>query len=145
MKIVIADDLPPSALDLLRAEGWQIDARIGRSGQEVAIRARAFGMRIVAHDPFISREIADSMGVELLSLDELCATADFLTLHLPSTSETRHLFDDARFARVKPGVRILNTARGDLIDEGALRRALENGTVAAAGLDVFEKEPPADW
>src|SRR5262245_19793789 len=120
-------------------------AGLGRIGQEVALRARAFGMRIVAHDPFISREIAESMGVELLSLDDLCATADFLTLHLPSTTETKHLFDDERFARVKQGVRIINTARGDLIDEEALKRAIERGTVAAAGLDVFGKEPPADW
>jgi D-3-phosphoglycerate dehydrogenase len=120
-------------------------AGLGRIGQEVAVRARAFGMRVVAHDPFISREIADSIGVELLSLDELCATADFLTLHLPSTAETRHLFDDGRFARIKPGVRLVNTARGDLIDEAALGRAIQNGVVAAAALDVFEKEPPADW
>jgi D-3-phosphoglycerate dehydrogenase len=120
-------------------------AGLGRIGQEVAQRARSFGMRVVAHDPFISREIADSMGVELLSLDDLCATADFLTLHLPATAETRHLFNDARFARVKPGLRIINTARGELIDEAALKRAIESGRVAAAGLDVFEREPLADW
>jgi D-3-phosphoglycerate dehydrogenase len=120
-------------------------AGLGRIGQEVAHRARAFGMRVVAHDPFISREIAASMGVELLTLDEVCQTADFLTLHLPSTAETKHLFDDARFATIKPGIRIINTARGDLIDEAALKRAIESGLVAGAGLDVFEKEPPADW
>jgi D-3-phosphoglycerate dehydrogenase len=120
-------------------------AGLGRIGQEVALRARSFGMRVVAHDPFISRDIADSMGVELLSLDDLCATADFLTLHLPATAETKHLFNDARFARVKPGLRIINTARGELIDEAALKRAIESGRVAAAGLDVFEREPLADW
>jgi len=120
-------------------------AGLGRIGQEVAQRARAFGMRVVAHDPFISREIAEGMGVELLSLDQLCATADFLTLHLPATPETRHLFNDDRFARVKPGLRIINTARGELIDEAALKRAIEKGLVAAAGLDVFETEPPPDW
>jgi D-3-phosphoglycerate dehydrogenase len=120
-------------------------AGLGRIGQEVAIRARAFGMKIVAHDPFISREIADGLGVELLSLDDICSVADYLTLHLPSTAETKHLFNDARFARVKPGIRIINTARGELIDEAALRRALDSGAVAGAGLDVFEKEPPADW
>src|SRR5947207_1605228 len=109
-------------------------AGLGRIGQEVALRARAFGMRVVAHDPFIAREIADSVGVELLSLDEMCATADFLTLHLPSTPETERMFNDARFARVKPGLRIVNTARGDLIDPAALRRAIENGSVAGAGL-----------
>jgi len=120
-------------------------AGLGRIGQEVAIRARAFGMKVVAHDPFISREIADGLGVELLSLDDVCAVADYLTLHLPSTPETKHLFNDARFAKVKHGIRIVNTARGELIDEAALRRAIDSGRVAGAGLDVFEKEPPSDW
>jgi D-3-phosphoglycerate dehydrogenase len=120
-------------------------AGLGRIGQEVATRARAFGMKVVAHDPFISREIADGLGVELLSLDDVCAVADYLTLHLPSTPETKHLFNDARFATVKHGIRIVNTARGELIDEAALRRAIDSGRVAGAGLDVFEKEPPSDW
>ncbi|MQA31620.1 MAG: phosphoglycerate dehydrogenase [Luteitalea sp.] len=120
-------------------------AGLGRIGREVAQRAQSFGMRIVAHDPFISREIADSLGVELLPLDEVCAVADYITLHLPSTPETRHLFNDARFAKVKTGIRIINTARGELVDEAALRRAIASGAVAGAGLDVFEKEPPADW
>jgi D-3-phosphoglycerate dehydrogenase / 2-oxoglutarate reductase len=120
-------------------------AGLGRIGQEVAQRARAFGMRVIAHDPFISSEIAEGMGVQLLSLDQVCAGADFLTLHLPSTAETHHLLNAERFAKMKPGVRIINTARGELIDEAALRAALESGVVAAAALDVFEKEPPADW
>jgi D-3-phosphoglycerate dehydrogenase len=120
-------------------------AGLGRIGQEVAQRARAFGMRVVAHDPFIAREIAEGLGVELLALDELCAAADFITLHLPSTPETRHLFDERRFGLTKPGVRLINTARGELIDEAALKRAVEQGVVAGAALDVFEKEPPADW
>src|SRR5881296_3460080 len=76
-------------------------AGLGRIGQEVAQRARAFGMRVVAHDPFISGEIASGLGVELLSLDDMCATADYLTLHLPSTPETRHLFNNERFGRCK--------------------------------------------
>jgi D-3-phosphoglycerate dehydrogenase len=120
-------------------------AGLGRIGQEVAQRARSFGMRVVAHDPYISKEIAASLGVELMSLDDVCATADYLTLHLPSTPETKHLFNDARFARCKPGLRIINTARGELIDEAALKRAIESGHVGGAGLDVFETEPPADW
>jgi D-3-phosphoglycerate dehydrogenase / 2-oxoglutarate reductase len=120
-------------------------AGLGRIGQEVAQRARAFGMRVVAHDPFISAEVAAAIGVELASLDEMCTAADYLTLHLPSTPETRHLFDDARFAMCKPGVRLVNTARGDLVDEQALCRAIERGIVAAAALDVFETEPPTDW
>src|SRR5436190_324206 len=120
-------------------------AGLGRIGQEVAQRARAFGMRVVAHDPYISTEVASGLGVELLSLDEVCAAADYLTLHLPSTPETRHLFDDRRFARCKAGIRLINTARGELVDEAALRRAIERGIVAAAALDVFEIEPPSDW
>ena len=120
-------------------------AGLGRIGQEVAQRARAFGMRIVAHDPFISKDVANGLGVELMTLDGVCAAADYLTLHLPSTPETKHLFNDARFATCKPGLRIINTARGELIDELALRRAIESGAVAGAALDVFETEPPKDW
>jgi D-3-phosphoglycerate dehydrogenase len=120
-------------------------AGLGRIGQEVAQRARAFGMRVVAHDPYISKDVAAGLGVELMSLDALCAASDYITLHLPSTPETKHLFNDERFARCKPGLRLINTARGELVDEAALRRAIERGIVAAAGLDVFEKEPPADW
>ena len=120
-------------------------AGLGRIGQEVSQRARAFGMRIVAHDPFISKDIAVGLGVELLSLDELCAAADYLTLHLPSTPATHHLFNDIRFSHCKPGIRIINTARGELVDEDALRRAIEKGIVAGAGFDVFEVEPPKNW
>ena len=120
-------------------------AGLGRIGQEVAQRARAFGMRIVAHDPFIAKEIATALGVELMPLEEMCATVDYLTLHLPATPETKHLFDDERFAKCRPGIRLVNTARGELVDEAALRRAIASGIVAAAALDVFETEPPKDW
>src|SRR2546428_4011424 len=118
---------------------------LGRIGQEVAQRARAFGMRVVAHDPFISKEIAAGVGAELMSLDAMCAAADYITLHLPSTADTKRLFNDERLARCKPGVRLINTARGELVDERALRRAIESGNVAGAALDVFEQEPPSDW
>jgi len=120
-------------------------AGLGRIGQEVAQRARAFGMRIVAHDPFIAKEIATALGVELMPLEEMCATVDYLTLHLPATPETKHLFDDERFAKCRPGIRLVNTARGELVDEAALRRAIASGIVGAAALDVFETEPPTDW
>src|SRR5580765_487307 len=120
-------------------------AGLGRIGQEVALRARAFGMQLAAHDPYISKEIADGLGVALMTLDDLCARADYLTLHLPSTAETKHLFNDERFARCRPGIRLINTARGELIDEDALRRALESGIVGGAALDVFNQEPPSDW
>ena len=102
-------------------------------------------MHVIAHDPFISADLAGRFGVELVSIDELCAASDYLTLHLPATADTHHLFDDKRFARCKHGIRLINTARGELVDEGALRRAIEAGIVAGAGLDVFEKEPPVDW
>jgi len=120
-------------------------AGLGRIGQEVAQRARAFGMHIIAHDPYISKDVAAALHVDLMSLDQMCAAADFLTLHLPSTPETRHLFNDDRFAKCKPGLRLINTARGELVDEAALGRAIAQGIVAGAGLDVFETEPPADW
>jgi D-3-phosphoglycerate dehydrogenase len=118
---------------------------LGRIGQEVGTRARGFGMNLVAHDPFISEQVAATLGIELLSLDDLCAAADYITLHLPSTPETRHLFNAARLGRCKPGVRIVNTARGELIDEVALADAIDARHVAGAGLDVFESEPPVDW
>ena len=118
---------------------------LGRIGQEVSVRARSFGMELVAHDPFISEQVAGSLGIELLTLDDLCSRADYITLHLPATPETRHLFDDARLARCKPGVRIVNTARGELIDEKALADAIVAGHVGGAALDVFQSEPPVDW
>jgi D-3-phosphoglycerate dehydrogenase len=117
---------------------------LGRIGQEVAARARAFGMELVAHDPFIAESVAAGLGIELLQLDDLCGRADYISLHLPATPETRHLFGAARLARCRPGVRIVNTARGELIDEAALADAIERGHVAGAGLDVFEIEPPTD-
>ena len=120
-------------------------AGLGRIGQEVAQRARAFGMRIVAHDPFIAKEIATALGVELMPVEEMCATVDYLTLHLPATPETKHLFDDELFAKCRRGIRLVNTARGELVDEAALRRAIASGIVGAAALDVFETEPPKDW
>lgn len=120
-------------------------AGFGRIGQEVAQRARAFGMHVIAHDPFISADLAAGSGVQLVSLEELCASADYISLHLPATKDTRHLFDDRLFATCKPGLRLINTARGELVDEAALRRAIDAGVVAGAGLDVFEHEPPTDW
>jgi D-3-phosphoglycerate dehydrogenase len=118
---------------------------LGRIGQEVAQRARAFGMRIVAHDPFISAELAAQVGATLASLDEVCAQADYLTLHLPATAGTKKMFDAARFARCKKGLKIVNTARGELIDDAALIEALKSGQIGGAALDVFVKEPPEDW
>jgi len=119
-------------------------AGLGRIGQEVAQRARAFEMTIIAHDPFIAAQVAQDLGIELVSLDDLCARADYLSLHMPSTPQTRHTFDAARLARCKPGLRLINTARGDLIDEAALADAIRSGHLGGAALDVFQKEPTTD-
>jgi D-3-phosphoglycerate dehydrogenase / 2-oxoglutarate reductase len=118
---------------------------LGRIGQEVAARARPFAMTLVAHDPFIAESVAEGLGISLLSLDAVCEVADYLTLHIPVTAETRHIVNRERLARCKAGVRIVNTARGELIDDRALAEAIESGAVAGAALDVFEKEPPSDW
>ena len=118
---------------------------LGRIGQEVGTRARAFGMKIVAHDPFISEQVAADAGRSRCCRSTISArartTSRCTCRRLP---ETRHLFNAERLARCKPGVRIVNTARGELIDEAALADAIESGHVAGAGLDVFETEPPAD-
>jgi D-3-phosphoglycerate dehydrogenase len=119
-------------------------AGLGRIGQEVARRAAAFGMRIIAHDPFISETVAGTLGVELVSLDDLFARSDYVSLHMPSTPQTKGLVNAARLARAKKGIRIVNTARGDLIDETALADAIESGQVGGAALDVFQKEPTVD-
>jgi D-3-phosphoglycerate dehydrogenase len=118
---------------------------LGRIGQEVAKRAHAFDMVVVAHDPFISAEMANSLGVELVTLDDLCARADYISLHLPALPSTKHIFNANRFAQCKKGARIINTARGELIDEAALADAIQSGHIAGAGLDVFDVEPPKDW
>jgi D-3-phosphoglycerate dehydrogenase len=118
---------------------------LGRIGQEVAIRAKAFGMELIAHDPFISDRVAGGLGIDLVTLDELCRRADYISLHLPSTAETKGLFDAGRFKACKRGVRIINTARGELIDARALADAIESGQVGGAGIDVFDIEPPNEW
>jgi D-3-phosphoglycerate dehydrogenase len=117
----------------------------GRIGREVAARARAFGMEILAYDPFLASRAADAAGVPLVQLDDLLARADFLTLHVPALPETRHLINAERLARMKKGVRIVNTARGELIDDAALAAAIQSGQVAGAAIDVFDPEPPSDW
>jgi len=119
-------------------------AGLGRIGQEVARRAAAFDMRIIAHDPFISEEVAGDLGVELVSLDDLFARSDYLSLHMPSTATTKNMVNADRLSRAKKGIRIINTARGDLVDEGALADAIEAGQVGGAALDVFQKEPTVD-
>jgi len=114
----------------------------GRIGTEVAKRAKAFNMTVLAYDPFLTRERAEAVGVTMATVDEIVEQADFITVHTPLIKETRHLLSHDQFSRMKPGVRILNCARGGIIDESALYDALKAGKVAAAALDVFEEEPP---
>jgi D-3-phosphoglycerate dehydrogenase len=114
---------------------------LGRIGKLVAQRALAFGMRLVAFDPYVSPERARQMSVELLPLRELVATADFVTIHVPKTKETTGLFDAELLAQAKPGQRIVNVSRGGIIDEQALADAITSGRVGGAALDVFATEP----
>jgi len=115
---------------------------LGRIGRVVASRARAMGMMIVAYDPFIAPEQARDLEIELAPLDEVFSRADFLTVHTPLTSETRSLIDRDALSKMKQGARIINCARGGLIDEDALYEAIMSGAIAGAALDVFSEEPP---
>lgn len=118
---------------------------LGRIGTEVSRRAQAFGMRVLAYDPFLSADRANALEVEPVSLDGLLAEADFITVHMPLTEATRNMIDAAALAKTRKGVRLVNVARGGIINENDLIDALRSGHVGAAGLDVFEKEPlPAD-
>ncbi|HEV3147488.1 MAG TPA: phosphoglycerate dehydrogenase, partial [Chthoniobacterales bacterium] len=115
---------------------------MGRIGSELSRRAIAFGMRVVAYDPYLSAARARALQVELVDeLDDLLASANFISLHMPLTEETHHMVDATRLAKTKRGVRVINCARGGLIDEDALADALASGQVAGAALDVFEIEP----
>lgn len=117
---------------------------LGRIGILVAQRLSAFGVRLVAYDPYVQPARAAQLGVRMMSLDELLAESDFITVHLPKTPETIGLIGDAELHKVKPTVHIVNAARGGIIDEEALYRALVDGRVAGAGLDVYTKEPCTD-
>jgi D-3-phosphoglycerate dehydrogenase / 2-oxoglutarate reductase len=114
---------------------------LGRAGSLVAQRAHAFGMELIGYDPFVSPERARAMGVRLVGIEDLVAEADFVSIHTPKTPETVGLFGRDLLAKAKPGIRIINTARGGIVDEDALADALRDGIVAGAGLDVFDKEP----
>ncbi len=115
---------------------------LGAIGGVVASRCSAMGMKILAFDPFISAEKAKSLGIELADLETIWKRADFITLHTPKTKETTNLVNKATIAKMKDGVRIINCARGGIVNEGDLYEALKSGKVAAAAFDVFEKEPP---
>lgn len=148
----------PEAYDSLRAGHWErqrflgVELRgktlgivgLGNVGTEVALRGRALEMRVVAHDPYVSPERGQSLGVELVTFEELLAQADFISLHTRLTSTTGDLLGEEQFRKMKAGVRIINTARGELIDEQALIRALDDGRCAGAAIDVFREEPPGE-
>ena len=158
LMLALARNLPPADA-AMKKEAWDRKAfagvelfgkrlgviGLGRIGREVAKRARAFGMEVQAYDPFVSPAVAEEAHVTLRSLDETLQTSDYLTLHTTLTEDTRHLIGKKNLAKVKPGVRLVNAARGPLVDPDALLEALDSGRVAGAALDVHAKEPPQDW
>ncbi len=144
-------DLKAGAWNRSRWEGVELHGKtlgivgLGRVGVLVAQRALAFGMRLAAYDPYVSAERARQIGVQLVGdLGELVAEADFLTIHLPKTRETVGLIDAEMLARAKPTLRLVNTARGAIVDENALADAVREGRIAGASLDVFAAEPTTE-
>src|SRR6202166_2416690 len=117
---------------------------LGTIGTEVARLAQALNMSVVAFDPYVSKVLAVEQNIQMLPLEDVLKTSDFISLHCSLTPETTHLINAKTLALTKPGVRIVNCARGELVDEAALLAALESEHVAGAGLDVFETEPPAN-
>lgn len=117
---------------------------LGRIGSELAKRAKAFQMKVVAFDPYLTRERAEELGVKKATFEEAISIGDYITVHTPLTKSTHHLINQETFAQMKRGVRILNCARGGIIDEKALYQAIQDGIVAGAALDVFEEEPPGN-
>ena len=114
---------------------------VGNIGKEVAKRANALGMTVLAYDPFVK----EAAGIKMVALDEILTKSDYISLHLPKTKESAGMIGKDQFAKMKNGVRIVNCARGGIIDEAALYEALTNGKVAGAALDVFAEEPPTNW
>jgi D-3-phosphoglycerate dehydrogenase len=147
----------PAADASLRGGGWErnrftgveLEGKtlgilgLGRIGTLVAQRAAGFGMRLLGYDPYVSRQRASSLGITMAtSVEEVCAEADFITVHLPKTAETKAILGDAEFSLMKPSARVINVARGGIVDEEALVRALKDERIAGAAVDVYEKEPP---
>jgi len=148
----------PQAYNSIRAGKWErqslmgIELRgktlgligLGQVGSEVARRARGLEMRVIAHDPYVSADRAHALGVDMVELDVLLAESDFISLLVRVTPSTRDYLGEKEFHQVKPGVRIINTGRGELLDENALIRAIDDGRVAGAAIDVFREEPPGE-
>ncbi|MHB8566151.1 MAG: 2-hydroxyacid dehydrogenase [Nitrososphaerales archaeon] len=134
---------PPATLKGIDLRGKYLGLiGIGRIGKAVADRARGFGMKIIAFDPYISQESGNEMGVELMTLDQVFAKSDFISIHSPLTEETRGMINAKTISKMKDGVFIINTARGPLIDHTALVDALKSGKIGGAALDVLQTEPP---
>ncbi|MDP6495059.1 MAG: phosphoglycerate dehydrogenase, partial [Dehalococcoidia bacterium] len=157
MMMALARNIPQANESLRRGEwtrsaftGIEVRNRVlgviglGKVGTEVARRAMGLQMRALGYDPFVSQEQANLLGIELASLARIFQESDFICLHTPLTESTRGLIGEKEIATMKPTVRILNIARGELVDEDALFKAVEEGRVAGAALDVFSKEPPVD-
>jgi D-3-phosphoglycerate dehydrogenase len=148
----------PQANSRLKSGKWQREEMVGSElrnktlgiiglgnvGSEVAKRAQAFEMCVVAHDPFVSNDYARNLEVDLVSIDQLLTEADFITLHVPLTAATKNLIGTKELAKLKPSARIINCARGGLIDEEAIVKAIKTGKIAGAAFDVFDKEPVTD-
>ena len=133
----------PAVVPIRRLRGQTLGlVGFGNIPRKVAPKAQAFGLRVIAYDPYVPPETFKAAGVEGVGFDQLLAAADFVSIHAPLTPETRGLFDAATFAKIKKGARLINTARGLLIDEPALVAALDAGQVGAAALDVLAFEPP---
>ncbi len=115
---------------------------LGKIGREVAIRCKSFSMKVIGYDPVLSEDIASKLGVALVDLDTIFSQSDIITVHVPLTDETRNLISDETLAKCKDGVKIINCARGGIVDEAALLKALDSGKVSSAALDVYIKEPP---
>ncbi|MCX5777812.1 MAG: phosphoglycerate dehydrogenase [Elusimicrobia bacterium] len=118
---------------------------LGRIGREVAYRMLAFGMKVIAFDPFASKEFAESQGIDLRTLDQLYAESDYISIHSPLNDSTRNMINAETIKKMKKGIRIVNCARGNIVDEKALAEAIKSGHVKGAAFDVFAKEPPIDW
>lgn len=132
------------AKPLLRVRGKVLGlAGFGNIPRQVAVKAQAFGMEVLAYDPFVNEEVFAAHGVRGVMLDEMFEQADYFSIHAPLTDDTHNMFDAKAFARMKPGALVVNTARGPLVDVEALADALDTGQVAGAGLDVLPDEPPA--
>jgi D-3-phosphoglycerate dehydrogenase len=148
----------PQANSRLKSGKWQREEMIGSElrnktlgiiglgnvGSEVAKRAQAFEMHVVAHDPFVSKDYARNLEVDLVPMDQLLKEADFITLHVPLTAATKNLIGPKELSKLKPTARIINCARGGLIDEEAIVKAIKTGKIAGAAFDVFDKEPVTD-